>query len=78
MTIHDNSGNLDPISKFVHVRKALAAVALQVISMVNIIRWTHLISETATRSETGDGWYKQWIVNRHIDLETWNGVYNWE
>jgi hypothetical protein len=32
-TIPENSGNLDPVSKFVHVRKAPAAVALQVFSV---------------------------------------------
>jgi hypothetical protein len=37
-TIPDNSGNLDPISKFVHVRKAPAAVDLQVFGVGNIVR----------------------------------------
>jgi len=32
-SIPENWGNLEPVSKFVHVRKAPAAVALQVFSM---------------------------------------------
>jgi hypothetical protein len=36
-TIPDNSGNLDPISKFVHVRNAPATVALQDFSIGNIV-----------------------------------------
>jgi len=35
--IPENSGNLDPVSKSVQVRKALAAVDLQDFSMGNII-----------------------------------------
>jgi len=35
--IPENSGNLDPVSKFVQVRKAPAAVALQVFSVGNIV-----------------------------------------
>ena len=36
-TIPENSGNLDPVSKFVQVRKAPAAVALHVFSVGNIV-----------------------------------------
>jgi len=75
-TIPENSGNLDPVSKFVQVRKAQAAVALQVFSMGNIIGCVHVIPEIATSSKTGDGWNEGWIVNSHIDLATWNDVYN--
>ena len=35
-TIHENSSNLDPVSKLVHVRYALAATELQVFSVGNI------------------------------------------
>jgi len=75
-TIPENSGNLDPISKFVQVRKAPAAVALQVFSVGNIVGWAHLIPELATSCKTGDGRNERWIVYSHIDLATWNDVYN--
>jgi len=74
-TIPENSGNLDPISKFVQVRKAPAAVAFQVFSVENIIGCAHVIPEIAT-SKTGDGWNERSLVNSHIDLATWNDVYN--
>jgi len=75
-TIPENSGNMDPVSKFVQVRKAPAAVALQVFSMGNIVGYTHVVPEIATSSKTGDGRHERWIVNSHIDLATWNDVYN--
>jgi hypothetical protein len=75
-TMPENSGNLDPISKFVQVRKAQAAVALQVFRVGNIVGCAHLIPEIATSSKTGDGRNERWIVNSHIDLATWNEVYN--
>jgi hypothetical protein len=74
--VPENSGNLDPVSKFVQVRKAPAAVALQVFSVGNIIGCRHIIPELATSIKTGDGWNERWIVNSHIDLATWNDVYN--
>jgi hypothetical protein len=72
----ENSGNLDPISKFVQVRKALADVAWQVFSVGNIVGCVHVIPEIATSTNTGDGWNERWIVNSHIDLASWNDVYN--
>jgi len=75
-TIPENSGNLDPISQFVQVRKAPAAIALQVFSVGNIVDCAHVIPEIATISKTGDGWNERWIVNSHIYLVTWNDVYN--
>jgi len=75
-TIPQNSGNLDPISKFVQVRNALAAVVLQVFSVGNIVGCTHVIPEIATSSKIGDGRNERWIVNSHIDLATWKDVYN--
>jgi len=74
--IPENSGNLDPILQFVQARKALAAVALQVFSVGNIVGSVHVIPEIATSSKTGDRWNERWIVNSHIDLATWNDVYN--
>jgi len=74
--IPENSGNLDPVSKFVQVRKAIAAAALKVCSIRTIVCCAHLIPEIATSSKTGDGQNERWIVNRHIDLATWNDVYN--
>jgi hypothetical protein len=76
ITILDNSGNLDQVSKFVRVRKAPAAVALQVFSMGIIVGCAPVIPEIATTTRTGDGRNERWIVNSHIDLATWNDVYN--
>jgi len=75
-TIPENSGNLDPVSKFVQVRKAPAAVALQVFSVGNIVGCAHAIPEVATSTKTCDGRNERWIVNSHMDLATWNDVYN--
>jgi len=75
-TIPENSGNWDPILKFVQVRKVLAAVALQVFSVGNIVGCAHVIPEIATSSKTRDGRNEQLIVNCYIDLATWNDVYN--
>ena len=75
-TIPANSGNLDPILKFVQVREALAAIVLQVLRVGNIISCTHVIPEIATRSMTGPRRNEPRIVNSHIDLATWNGVNN--
>ena len=49
-TIPENSGNLDPLSKFVQVRKAPEAVALQVFSVGNIVGCAHVIAQIATSS----------------------------
>jgi len=54
-TIPENLGNLDPVSKFVQVRKAPAAVALQLFSVGNNVSCSHIIPEIATSSKTGDG-----------------------
>jgi hypothetical protein len=71
-----NSGNLDPVSKFVQVGTTPAAVALQVFSMGTIVGCMHVIPEVATGSKVGDERNEQYIVNTHIDLATWNDVYN--
>jgi hypothetical protein len=75
-TIPGNSGNLDPVSKFVQVKKAPTAVTLQVCSVGNTVSCAHVIAEIATSSKTGDGRNERWIVDSHIDLATWNDVYN--
>lgn len=76
-TVPENSGNLDPVSKFVQVRKAPAAVALQVFSVGNIVGCAHVIPEKpATKKGDGHGGNEKWIVNSHIDLATWNDVYS--
>jgi hypothetical protein len=74
--IPENLGTLDPMSKFVQVRIAPAAIGLNVFSMGNIIGWVHVIVEIATSSKTRVGRNKRWIVNSHIDLPTCNDVYN--
>jgi len=75
-TTPQHSGNLDPVSKFVQVRNALAAVALQVFSVGIIIGCALGIPDIVTSSKTGDGQHERWIVNSHIDLATWNDVNN--
>jgi len=75
-TIPEDSGNLDTVSKFVQVRKARAAVALQVFCVGNIVGSGHVIQGIATSSKTGHGPNERWIVNSHLDLATWNDVYN--
>jgi len=53
-TIPENLGNLDPVLKFVQVRKSLAAIALKVFSMGNMVGYLHVIPKLATSSKTGD------------------------
>jgi hypothetical protein len=74
----ENSGNLDPVSKFVQLRKSPAVIALQVFSVGNIVSCVHVIREIAISSTTGDGWNERWLVNSHIDQATWNDVYDTE
>jgi len=76
-TMPEDSGNMDPVSKFVQVRTAPAAVALKVFSVGNIVGCAHVIPEIAVSSTTGDGQKEQWIVNSHIDPATQNDLYNW-
>jgi hypothetical protein len=75
-TIPENSGNLDPVSKFVPMRTAQVAVVVQVLIMGNIVGFTHIIQEIATSSTIGGRRNERWIVNSHIDLVTCNDVYN--
>jgi len=75
-TLPENWGNLDPVSKFVQVRKAPAGVALQVFGVGNIVSCVHVIPDIVTSSKTGDERNEWWIVNSHIDLATWNDVNN--
>jgi hypothetical protein len=75
-TIPESSGYLDPVSKFVQVRKQLAAVALQGFNVRNIVGCAHVNQEIATSSKRRDRWNEQWIINSQIDLTTWNDVNN--
>jgi len=75
-TIPENSGNLDPVSNFVELRKVQSAVALQVFSVGNIVGCAHVIPKVATSSKTGDRRNERWTVNSHIDLATSNDMYN--
>jgi len=75
-TIPESFGNLDRFSKFVQVRKAPAAMELQVFTIVHSVRCAHLVPAITTSSKTGDRQNEIWIVNSHIDLATWNDVYN--
>jgi hypothetical protein len=53
-TIPENPGTLDPVSKFVQVRKEPAAVDLQVFTVGNIVGCAHVIPEITTSSKTRD------------------------
>jgi hypothetical protein len=75
-TIPETLGNLDPVSKFVQVKKALATVALEVFGVGNIVCCAHGIPEIATSTQSGNGRNERSIVYSHIDLATWNDVYN--
>jgi hypothetical protein len=74
--VPENWGNLDPVLKFVQAKQALAAVALQVFSVGNIMGCAHVIPEIATCIKAGDARNERWIVNSYIDLATLNDVYN--
>jgi hypothetical protein len=74
-TIPENSGNLDPVTKFVQVRKSPAVVAVQVFSVGNIVGCAHVIPEIAASSKTGDGRNERWIVNSHIDYRAGNPLH---
>jgi len=75
-TIAENSGNLDQVSKFVQVRKAPSTVGFQVFSVGNIVGYAHVMPVIPIGSKPGDRQNERWIVNSHIDLATWNNVYN--
>jgi hypothetical protein len=75
-TIPENSGNLNPVSKFLQVGIVPAAVASQDFSVGKIVSCTHVIPEIASTSKIGDGPNERWILNSHIDPATWNDVYN--
>jgi hypothetical protein len=54
-TIPGDSGNFNRVSMFVQVRRAPAAVSLQVFSVGYIVGCAHVIPGIATGSKTGDG-----------------------
>jgi hypothetical protein len=58
------------------VRKAQAAIALQVFKVGIIVGCMHIVPTIATASMTGDGQNERWMIHRHIDLVSWNDVYN--
>jgi len=75
-TILENSGNFDPVSKFVQMINTASTLALQVRGVGNIVGCEHVIPEIASGSKTRAGPNERWIVNSHIDLVTGNDVYN--
>ena len=77
-TIPENSGNLDTLSKLVRIRKAQQAGALQMFGVWKIVGCVRVIPDIATGCTTGDGGNMRWIVNSHIELVTWNDVYNYQ
>ena len=74
--IPGNSGNLDRGSKFVPVRQAPAAGALQVCSVGHIVSCPQGIPEILTSCKTGDARNEGWFVNSLIYLATSNDLYN--
>ena len=73
-TVVENSGNIDPISKLAQVRVPPTSRAqYQVFSAGNIVGCAHLIPE---KPFTDPSMNERWVVNSHIDLMTWNEVYN--
>jgi len=74
-TIPENSGILDPVSKFVHVKNPLAGIALQHFKVGNNLGYPNVVPKRATSSRSDDSRKEQWIVNSHIDLAPWNDVY---
>jgi hypothetical protein len=76
-TIPDNSGNLDPMSKFVQVSKAPTPIASQDFRVTNIVGYGQIIPEIDTSSMKRDGWNERWIIHRPIALATWNDLYNY-
>jgi hypothetical protein len=74
--ITENSGNIEPISKFAQRGNAPAAAAFHVFGVGNIVACVHVIPEIASSSMNGYRRNKRWIVNSHRDLVTWNDVYN--
>jgi hypothetical protein len=75
-TIPENLGKMDLICNIVQVRKALAAMALEVFSVGNLVGCVHIIPEIATRPQTGGGHHQRRRFNSHIDLVTLNDVNN--
>jgi hypothetical protein len=53
-TVPEHSSNLDPVLKYVHVRKLPAADALEIFSVGNIVGCVHVIPDTVT-FKTEDG-----------------------
>jgi hypothetical protein len=49
-TVPKHCGNLDPVSQYVQVKFAPAAIALQVCSVGNIVSCAHVIPEIAIGS----------------------------
>jgi hypothetical protein len=74
--IPENPHNLDPVLKFVQVRIAPVSFALEAVIEGNVIICVHVIPEIATYSKTTECRNEQWCVNSHMDLATWNDVYN--
>ena len=73
-TVAENSGNVDPISKLAQVRVPPTSRArYQVFSAGNIVGCAHVIPEKPSKDPTMN---ERWVVNSHIDLMTWNEVYN--
>jgi len=54
-TMPENSCNLDPVLKFVQVRIAQAAIAVQIIRVRKVVGCTHVILEIANSCKTADG-----------------------
>jgi hypothetical protein len=67
-----NGGMPESASQLVRVVKQSSGGTYAAISAANIVGAAHLIPEKPISSKLGN---KEWIVNSHIDLATWNDVY---
>jgi hypothetical protein len=68
-TVPENSGNLEPVSKCAKVRLSAPENEFKIFNAGNIIGCAHVIPERACTDNIQND---RWIVNSHIDLETWN------
>ena len=67
-----NGGMLESALQLVMVVKSFSGGAYTVISTGNIVGMAHLIPEESILSKSVN---KEWIVNIHVDLVTWNDIY---
>ena len=67
-----NSGKLDEYLDLVRVMHPVSHSGYLVIEIDEIQRTAHLIPDSPM-----DATNDSWVVNSHIDVRTWNKVYEW-